>query len=306
MVSTRYAMVTNIQGYSIHDGPGIRTTVFFKGCNLACQWCCNPECICPRPEVGLIKTLCTKCGKCAAVCPEEALVFEADELPRIDRQRCTGCGECVSVCNYKALVLYGRQMSVQEVFDAVRRDDLFYRASGGGVTVSGGEPLLYPQFVRSLFDQCRKAGIHTCLETSGYAPASALRQVLPSTDYVLHDLKHLNSNIHRQFTGKPNSLVLANAKLVVDSGVEVLFRMPLIPGINDSSQNVQETAAFLKGLGSSAHRIELLPYHRLGQSKYEALGRPYPMHGLLPPEPAYVESVKQAFEECGIRCSVSR
>ena len=300
------AMITYIQTYSIHDGPGIRTIVFFKGCTLACQWCSNPECISPLPEVGLIKTLCTKCGRCAGVCSQKALVFETDELPRIDHQRCTGCGECISACIYSALVLYGKQMNLQEVFNNISRDNMFYQASNGGVTASGGEPLLQPQFVSALFDQCHKAGIHTCLETSGCAASSALQQVLKSTDYVLFDLKHLNSNMHQQFTGKPNSNVLANAKLVVGSGIQLLFRMPLIPGINDSLQNIRETASFLKELMSSTYRIELLPYHRLGESKYEALGRLYPMHGLRPPEPAYVESIKQAFEEHGIECSVSR
>lgn len=300
------AIVVNIQGYSIHDGPGIRTTVFLKGCNLACQWCSNPECISLYPEVGLITALCTKCGRCADVCPQKAIAFQTDGLPCINRQRCTACGECVPVCNPKALVVYGREMSVEEVFAEVSRDCMFYQATNGGVTASGGEPLLYPDFVCSLFDECHKAGIHTCLETAGYAPASVLRQVLPSTDYVLYDLKHLDSNAHRRFTGKPNSLVLSNAKLVVESGVEALFRMPLIPGINDSLQNIQETVAFLKGLGSSAHRIELMPYHRLGESKYKALDMPYPMHGLLPPEASHIESARKAFEECGIQCLVSR
>ena len=299
-------MVVDIQGYSIHDGPGIRTTVFLKGCNLACQWCSNPECISPYPEVGLITALCTKCGRCADVCPQKAIVFQTDGLPYINRHQCTACGECVTVCSPKALVVYGKEMAVEEVFAEVSRDNIFYQASNGGVTASGGEPLLFPYFVYSLFDECHKAGIHTCLETAGYAPASALRQVLPSTDYVLYDLKHMDSSTHRRLTGKPNSLVLSNAKLVVESGVEVLFRMPLIPGINDSLQNIQETAAFLKGLGSSAHCIELLPYHRLGKGKYDALGMPYSMHGLLPPEASHIESARKAFEECGIRCSVSR
>ena len=183
---------------------------------------------------------------------------------------------------------------------------MFYDATDGGVTASGGEPLLFPYFVCSLFNQCRKVGIHTCLETAGYAPASNLQQVLPSTDYVLYDLKHLNTKAHRRLTGKPNSLVLSNAKLVVESGAEVLFRMPLIPGITDSLQNIEETAAFLKGLGISMHRVELMPYHSLGESKYEALGRTYPMHGLLPPEESNIESARKSFGECGVQCLVSR
>ncbi len=299
------ALITNIQGYSIHDGPGIRTLIFFKGCRLACQWCANPECISPRPEVGFIQNLCTGCGKCEGVCQENALFFKNDELPRIDRKQCTGCGECVSACYYKALVLYGEKMGVQEVFDIVGRDTIFYQSSGGGVTVSGGEPLLHPGFVRALFDRCREASIHTCMETSGDVAESAFQEVLPATDYVLFDLKHQNSSKHRRFTGRPNDTILSNAKLVVQSDVEVLFRMPLIPGMNDSPVNIRKTATFLKGLGEKAQRIELMPYHRLGESKYRALDRPYTLDGLPPADAARVEEVKRAFEEQGIQCSVS-
>jgi len=300
------SLVTNIQGYSIHDGPGIRTVVFLKGCSLECQWCSNPECISPHPEVGFIKSLCTKCGKCAEICPEGALVYEEGKFPRIDREKCTGCDICSSVCAYQALALYGKSMTADEVFDAVNRDTMFYQASGGGVTVSGGEPLLQPEFVGDLFEKCRQAGIHTCIETSGYAAESALRQVLPYTDYILYDLKHLNSGKHRQYTGKPNSLILSNAKIAAASGVETLFRMPLIPGINDDMQNIKETAEFLHGLGNSARRIELMPYHRLGKGKYESLDKEYRLSELLSPEPEHLESVKKVFEDNDIICMISR
>jgi pyruvate formate lyase activating enzyme len=300
------AIVTNIQGYSIHDGPGIRTVVFLKGCTLACQWCSNPECISPSPEVGFLKALCNKCGKCLEVCPNEALSFNGVGPLRIDREKCSGCGTCSTVCDYKAIVPHGKSMSVDEVFDAVSRDSIFYQASGGGVTVSGGEPLLQHQFVRDLFDKCHQAGIHTCLETCGHVPESAFRQVLPYTDYVLYDIKHLNTSKHLQFTGKPNSRILKNAKLVAGSGVKVLFRMPLIPGINDDSQNIRETTDFLKGLGDIASNIELMPYHRLGKGKYASLDKPYLLSELMPSEPHHVESVKKKYEDLGIRCSISR
>jgi len=299
-------LVTNIQGYSIHDGPGIRTVVFLKGCSLECQWCSNPECISPHPEVGFIKALCTKCGKCAEVCPNEALVYEAGKLPRIDRERCSGCGACSSVCSYKAIVLYGQQMNAEEIFDAIKRDKMFYQASGGGITVSGGEALLQAQLVCDLFEKCRRSGIHTCIETSGFAAESALRQALPYTDFVLYDLKYLDSEKHRQYTGKPNSLILSNAKIVAASGVKTLFRMPLIPGINDGLHNIKETAEFLYELGNNVLRIELMPYHRLGKGKYESLDRPYHLPDILSPEPEHMESVKNTFEASGIICMISR
>jgi pyruvate formate lyase activating enzyme len=299
-------LVTNIQGYSIHDGPGIRTVVFLKGCDLQCQWCSNPECISPHPEVGFFKTLCTKCGLCAEVCPAGALVYEAGKLPSIMRKKCTGCGVCCSVCSYKALVLYGKSMDAEEIYAAVIRDKMFYQASGGGVTVSGGEALLQPQLVCDLFEQCRGAGIHTCIETSGYAAESALKIALPYTDYILFDLKHQNSDKHQRCTGKPNGLILSNAKIVAESGIETLFRMPLIPGINDDLQNVKETADFLHGLGENALRIELMPYHRLGKGKYESLDKEYLLPDVLSPEPEHVELVKKAFEDKEITCKVSR
>jgi pyruvate formate lyase activating enzyme len=298
-------LVTNIQGYSIHDGPGIRTVVFLKGCNLECQWCSNPECVSPRPEIGFIKTLCTKCGKCAEICPDGALVNDVGKFPRIDRNRCSGCGECSVVCEYNAIVLYGKPMDAEEIYDAVSRDKIFYDASGGGVTVSGGEALLQPQLVSELFQKCHHSDIHTCIETSGYAAVSSLRKVLTHTDYVLYDLKHMNSQRHRQYTGKANNLILTNARIVAESDVETLFRMPLIPGVNDDLQNIKATAGFLHELGDSGLRIELMPYHRLGKGKYESLDKKFPVLNLTSPEPRHLESVKKTFRSFGIECLVS-
>jgi len=299
-------LITNIQGYSIHDGPGIRTVVFFKGCGLECRWCSNPECISPQPEVGFMKNLCTKCGKCSGTCPDGALVYEEGGFPRINHELCTGCGACSSVCSYKALVLYGQPMNADEIYGAVSGDKMFYEASGGGVTFSGGEALLQPQLVCDVFEKCRQAGIHTCIETSGYVTTSNLKQVIPYTDYILYDLKLQDSGLHQQYTGQPNKLILDNARVVAESGIEALFRMPLIPGINDDKQNIKETADFLHGLGNKFSRIELMPYHRLGQGKYASLGKSYPMPNPLPQGPEQVEKVKKAFEDSGIKCSISR
>jgi pyruvate formate lyase activating enzyme len=196
-------------------------------------------------------------------------------------------------------------MNAEEIFDAVNRDKMFYQASGGGVTVSGGEALLQPQLVRDIFEKCRQAGIHTCIETSGYAAEPALKQVLPYTDYILYDLKHMNSDKHRQYTGKPNTIILTNARMAAASGVEMLFRMPLIPGINDDEQNIKETAEFLHGLGKNALRIELMPYHGLGKGKYESLDREYLLPHIVSLKPERVELEKKVFEGKGIICTVS-
>jgi pyruvate formate lyase activating enzyme len=299
-------LVTNIQGFSIHDGPGIRTVVFFKGCGLECRWCSNPECISNLPEVGLVKRLCAQCGKCAEICPTGALVTDEDGFPSINRKLCTGCGECSEVCIYDAIIHYGKPMSVEEIYDIVYRDKMFYDSSGGGVTVSGGEALLHPELVRDLFRKCRDNDVHTCIETSGYIPTSSIQQVLPYTDYFLFDLKHLDSEKHLHYTGKPNELILTNAEMVNESRAEVLFRMPLIPGINDDVQNIQDTASFLHSLGNNACRIELMPYHRLGKGKYESLDKEYILGDISVHEPKQIKEVKTAFENFGITCLISK
>lgn len=299
------ALITNIQGFSIHDGPGIRTVVFFKGCPLDCEWCQNPECIATQPEVGFLQNLCRNCGRCVDACPNKARVRDLDEPPRVDRLRCTACGACSSACPYGATTLYGTRMSVEEVFSLVIRDKMFYETSGGGVTVSGGEPLLQSVFVCALFDECRKHGILTCVETSGHGPASVLRQVLSRTDYVLYDLKLMDSDRHRLHTGRANRQILANARIVAASGVESLFRMPLIPGITDTPDNIRELAEFLHSLDRRPPRVELMPYHRLGTNKYLTLDKEYRLAGLETPTTDDVAAVVTELENLGVSCSVS-
>lgn len=305
MPETLKGLVTDIQRFSVHDGPGIRTLVFLKGCSLSCRWCDNPETINHWPELGFVKANCNKCGKCPIACPEQAITLDSSGMPVIDPQRCTNCGECVAACLPEALILYGKAMSADEVLHVIMQDVIFYGDSGG-VTVSGGEPLRQPAFVQALFERCREAKIHTAIETCGFASTQALRRVLPVVDYVLFDLKSMDSQLHQAYTGKPNASILENAKTVAASGVPVLFRSPLVPGVNDSPQNIRETARFLKALQGSEAALELMPYHRMGKAKYEALQRPYPMENIRPPEPAYLESIRQAYQDLGIRCTISR
>jgi pyruvate formate lyase activating enzyme len=299
------AIITNIQGFSIHDGPGIRTVVFFKGCPLSCCWCANPECISQKLQMGFIETLCKSCGKCQDICENHAISCREGEH-RIDYSRCTACGNCKEQCYYGALVRYGASMTVAEAWDAVRRDKIFYDTSGGGVTVSGGEPLLRPDFIRELFELCRGESIDTCIETCGFVDPQAFQEVLPVTDHFLFDLKLMDADAHKRYAGAPNHVILKNAVLLLNLNADVIFRQPLIPGINDSIANIEATAEFLNKQSKNRARLELMPYHRLGQSKYAALHIPYDVKGIGPMEDEQIESVKNAYISRGIHCTISR
>ena len=298
------ALVSNIQGYSIHDGPGIRTVVFLKGCPLRCRWCANPENLRDRVLVGFIAKLCHHCGRCAEACPRGAILPQEDK--RIHRAKCDGCAKCVEACYYDALVRYGEEMTVEAVFDKVRRDKIFYESSGGGVTVSGGEPLTHPDFVSELFALCRGDGIDTCAETCGCVPQAAFEKVLPLTDHFYFDLKLMDGEKHREYTGMDNAPILANARFLAESGADVLFRQPLIPGVNDGEENIRATAEFIRDLGRPELGLQLIPYHRLGASKYAALDEPSAMEDLKPVAPEQAEAVRVKYEALGVPCTVSR
>lgn len=299
------AFITNIQGYSIHDGPGIRTVVFFKGCPLSCKWCANPECISGKPQIGFIELLCKGCGKCIETCQNNAINTDENKH-RIDYSLCNSCGECSDKCSYGALVQYGKSMTVDEVWDEVRRDKIFYDTSGGGVTVSGGEPLLHPTFVRELFELCHDEQINTCVETCGSVNLDAFQEVMPVTDHFLFDLKHLDPDIHKSYTGHNNDRILKNAAFLVKHNADIVFRNPLIPGINDSESNIEATSEFLNNLGQKAMRLELMPFHRLGKDKYKALDMEYPLGDLGVMEKEDIEGVKKAYMDRGIKCTISQ
>ena len=297
-------IIFNIQRFSVHDGPGIRTTVFMKGCPLQCRWCSNAESVNNKPELGIIRSSCNNCGRCLSVCPEEAISFDGNII-QFNRDRCTACGECVAVCCTGALTIYGKQVTLDDVFKEVNKDKAFYGDSSGGVTVSGGEPLIQADFVTALFQRCREAGICTCLDTCGYVVTDKLKEVLAFTDYVLYDIKHMDADCHQQLTGVANDLILNNAEVVAESGNPIIYRIPLIKDINATTCNITKTAQFVKALGNGI-AVELLPYHRLGIGKYQTLDKPYPGEAFQTPSDEEVEALKKIFEQCGVSCIVSR
>jgi pyruvate formate lyase activating enzyme len=291
--------VFNIQHYSIHDGPGIRTTVFMLGCPLRCVWCQNPESQGKKPQLFFTEEKCTGCGECAKACGEKAVKM-VNGKPRTDRLLCRGQGRCAAVCPNEARTVMGREMTAEEVFRDVNADAVFYRRSGGGVTLSGGEPLFQPEFTLAVLELCHKAGISTALETCGYTLWEALRTVLPQVNIVLYDFKQMDAAAHQLVTGVSNELVLENARKIVREFPDITFigRIPVIPGYNDSPENIRAAAEFIRGLGRPI-KIHLLPYHRLGETKYERLEKPV-MLKIEPPGTEQMEKLRRIVESCGL------
>ena len=298
-------IVFDIQRFAVHDGPGIRTLVFFKGCPLRCQWCANPESINPNPELAFIKSLCNSCGKCRVACPREAVSIDTNGRPSIDRKLCDNCGQCLEVCFPRALILYGQEQSAAEVFAEVEQDMIFYSSSQGGMTLSGGEPLSQPSFASSIFTLCHRRGIHTAIETSGFAPSNVFREILALADHILFDLKCMDTKVHEQICGRTNSLILENARILANSGKPFNFRVPLVPGLNDTQENLTALGLFLKGLSLPSCEVELLPYHRLGTTKYDYLDREYGLREIIPQTSTEIQSTKTFLEKFGVHCVIN-
>ena len=280
-------IVFNIQRFSVNDGPGIRTTVFLKGCPLHCKWCHNPESISPGSEIMLREDRCIRCGNCFAICEQHA-VRQADGGFATDREICIQCGRCVDDCYSEARVLVGKEMTVIEVLAEVIKDVPFYDQSGGGVTFSGGEPLLQHEFLFSALQACKDRSIHTAVDTSGYGTPEVLEKVSPSVDLFLYDLKTLNDAKHRDFTRVPNRLILENLGRLVEWRKTIIVRIPIIPGINDSLEEIRNIGAYVESL-KNIQEIDLLPYHTSGTEKYRRLGLDYPMEYAIQPSPESLE-----------------
>ena len=287
------ALIADIRRLTIHDGPGTRDTVFVKGCPLHCIWCHNPECISAKPQILFRKNLCTGCGECVAVCPSSAHSFK-DGAHLIDRLECLSCGNCADACLNGALTLCGgKPYSPEDVFKSVLKDKEFFTLSKGGVTISGGEPLLYPDFTWKLFQLLHRANIHTALDTCGAVPFSSFDTVLPETDMILYDIKGMNPERHRQNTAQDNSQILENLSRLGTKDIPIEIRMPIVPGSNDSPDEITAAGRFFAKLPAIV-QIRLLAYHSMARDKYTMCGRADTMTDVEPPSHEYLSKMADA------------
>jgi pyruvate formate lyase activating enzyme len=293
-------LVFDIRRYCVHDGPGIRTTVFFKGCPLSCWWCHNPEGRSQSPSLMFFPDRCLQCGECVSVCPHNAIVDVNGSL-ETDSQ-CVACGTCVPVCAADARQIAGRWMTVREVMQQIEKDLVFYDESFGGVTFSGGEPLYQPAFLHALLDACAERQLHTVVETCGYAHRDLLLTLSKKVDVFYYDLKIIDSEKHRKYVGVPNNEIVGNLEALAEQGNSVVVRIPVIPGINDDPGEIQGMARLLQR--SQLHKVHLLPYHRAGTGKYARLHMPYLLGDVEAASSESIQSIAQQLEQSGFLVSI--
>ena len=291
-------MVLNIQHFSLHDGPGIRTTAFLKGCSLRCKWCCNPESIRPGAELAFNPHKCIgekACGACREVCPESAIfTISPGDRMIVSWDLCTNCGRCIAVCPSMSLYLFGKEMTVEQVLEEVEQDNAFYRESDGGISLSGGDCLCQPRFSAALLKEAHDRGMNTSIETASNVPWEAMEMVLPHVDTIFHDLKLMDPVRHRKWTGVDNSRILANLEKAYETFKDKRFlaRSPIIPGVNDAEDHVGAVLKFVLP-HENVISYELLPYHRLGETKYGFLGRIYQLRDFKPPATETMEKLQE-------------
>ena len=293
-------LIFDVMRFSLHDGPGIRTTVFFKGCPLECWWCHNPEGLSSEREVVYLEGRCVRCGDCVTACPHHAISWT--DRPVRDDAVCQKCGTCAATCPSEATQIIGRWVTVDQLIEEISRDALFFDESGGGVTFSGGEPLAQARFLEALLDECRERRIHTAVETCGAVGQHALLRVSRKVDLFLYDLKLMHSGKHKQYTGAGNERILQNLVALANGHRKVIVRMPVIPGVNDDERNAEKMAEFLKSAGIS--QLDLLPYHDIGSDKYTRLHRAYRLEGLKPPSTEAMNALAERFRRDGLNVCV--
>jgi pyruvate formate lyase activating enzyme len=295
--------ILNVQHYAVHDGPGIRTLVFFKGCPLRCSWCCNPESQLAKPQLRYISFRCKACLECVIHCPSSSISFEDSVIHRSFDQ-CNQCQSkvCIEKCNYDAITLSGKEIASDELTEIIALDIPFYRNSGGGVTFSGGEPLMQPAFLLDVLQKCKMLDIHTAVETCGLADRKSLQRVLPFTDLFLFDLKIIDPELHLTCTGKPVGPILKNLAFLAYEKADILIRFPLIPGITDTHLNLEGVANIM--INNNLRRICLEPYHTLGREKYEEHGMEYRLDHVGQYNPQEINAFSDFFHEKGFLCEI--
>ncbi len=299
----RQGLVFDIKRYAINDGPGIRAVVFLKGCNLQCAWCHNPEGISASPEKMYTPAKCIKCGTCVNACPEQAITLQSDGI-HTNADLCTICCKCAEVCPTKAIEMSGILMSVPEIMEILEKERVFFDQSGGGVTFSGGEPLIHPAFLLELLIACGQKGFHRAVDTAGNVSTETLMEVARHTDLFLYDLKMMDSGLHEKRTGVRNEKILSNLNVLADSGAHIIIRIPLIAEVNDFKENIRQSAEFISNLAGEKKEVHLLPYHQIAQNKYFKLGRPDDFTLLSAPDEENLASAIKIFKEYGINATV--
>jgi len=297
-------MIFDIKRYAVHDGPGIRSTVFLKGCPLRCAWCHNPEGIAPGPQLAVNPRCCIGCRACVAACPRGAIELSYAG-PVVTRECCDDCGACARACPSEALTMRGERVSAEYVIGELAADRAFYDDSGGGVTVSGGEPLLQPEFAQAILSGCCDLGLHTTLDTSGHGSPEALDALLPSVDLILYDLKFMDAAAHLLHTGARNRLILDNLMGCSDSGIPIIIRVPIVPGYTAAPENISAIAQFAAGLSAPPLAIELLGYHRFASAKYAAVGMDCALGSVEPPSAAMLEELADLVRAAGLRATTA-